>query len=315
MQSTPAVFCTPAMSFGCASTPSVFKQESFPWAVKTPEASPMCWGLTPDVPSEGYSQGVPSSQPVISRELLRAVCEPFFEQMLTALQQTLQKQVMDAANQQTKPGSLQPGLHAHTLQANGIGYTQQWSYLDPVLDEASTEADDVGAFASLLSGPSSEAEGIDGTEVHSLEENLAQPPMTSQALPDDSEQASDSEKSIMVCRHWKTKGWCRLGDNCKFLHPEHKRGIAAPKDCSLGSTNDGDMSKDACPGMSTASGLPGDALSATALSRRKKRGGRNRTNKVNSAELLGLDKETTVTMLPEQRVEPCFFMLQCTQFV
>lgn len=31
-------------------------------------------------------------------------------------------------------------------------------------------------------------------------------------------------KSAMVCRHWKSKGWCRLEDKCKFIHPEHKRG-------------------------------------------------------------------------------------------
>lgn len=32
------------------------------------------------------------------------------------------------------------------------------------------------------------------------------------------------EKRAMVCRHWKSKGWCRLGSECRFLHPEYKRG-------------------------------------------------------------------------------------------
>merc|ERR1712139_363673 len=100
--------------------------------------------------------------------------------------------------------------------------------------------------------------------------------MPNQALPEDSEQVSDSEKSTMVCRHWKTKGWCRLESNCKFLHPEHKRGIAAPKACGTGSTNDGDMSKAACPGMSTTFGLPVDVSLAAIAPARKKRGGRNR---------------------------------------
>lgn len=36
------------------------------------------------------------------------------------------------------------------------------------------------------------------------------------------------EKSVMVCRHWKSKGWCRMEDGCKFLHPDHKRGTGAP---------------------------------------------------------------------------------------
>jgi len=34
-------------------------------------------------------------------------------------------------------------------------------------------------------------------------------------------------KSHMVCRHWKTKGWCKYQASCKFLHPEHKRGVGA----------------------------------------------------------------------------------------
>lgn len=36
------------------------------------------------------------------------------------------------------------------------------------------------------------------------------------------------EKSVMVCRHWKSKGFCRLEDKCKFLHLEHKRGTGVP---------------------------------------------------------------------------------------
>jgi hypothetical protein len=275
----------------------------------------MCWGIAPDVTYDAYSQGMPSSQPVISREVLRAVCEPFFEQMLTALQQTLQAtqrqpcdtdMQADARNQTIKPASFQPGLHAHI---------QQWTYLDPMLDEQSTEDDDVGAFASLLSGPPSESEGIDGIEDQSPEAEFSGRPVGNQALPDDSEQASDCEKSIMVCRHWKTKGWCRLEANCKFLHPEHKRGIAAPKGCTSGSANNGDMSEAACPGMNATSGLPGDALFATTLSRRKRRGGRSKSNKFNQWELSGLNRETTVTMLPQHMGEPSFFLFQCAQVV
>jgi len=32
-------------------------------------------------------------------------------------------------------------------------------------------------------------------------------------------------KSRLVCCHWRSKGWCRYQDGCKFLHPEHKRGV------------------------------------------------------------------------------------------
>merc|ERR1712232_18555 len=30
----------------------------------------------------------------------------------------------------------------------------------------------------------------------------------------------------MVCHHWRSKGWCRLGAECKFLHPEEKCGAS-----------------------------------------------------------------------------------------
>lgn len=35
---------------------------------------------------------------------------------------------------------------------------------------------------------------------------------------------SVGRKCQLVCCHWRQKGWCRYEDNCKFLHPEHKRG-------------------------------------------------------------------------------------------
>lgn len=32
-----------------------------------------------------------------------------------------------------------------------------------------------------------------------------------------------------VCCHWKNKGWCKYQQSCKFLHPEHKRGVGSLK--------------------------------------------------------------------------------------
>jgi hypothetical protein len=31
----------------------------------------------------------------------------------------------------------------------------------------------------------------------------------------------------MVCHHWKSKGWCRMEAECKFMHPDHKRGVGS----------------------------------------------------------------------------------------
>jgi len=37
---------------------------------------------------------------------------------------------------------------------------------------------------------------------------------------------SGGKASTMICHHWKSKGWCRLGTECKFMHPEEKRGVS-----------------------------------------------------------------------------------------
>jgi len=91
---------------------------------------------------------------VVSRESIQIMCAPFFEQMISALQESMH---------------CQHNLSQREMQSMKVNMTH-W-------DDASTDADEVGAFASLLSTPPSE----------------------------DSEPASDSEKSIMVCRHWKSK--------------------------------------------------------------------------------------------------------------
>jgi len=43
---------------------------------------------------------------------------------------------------------------------------------------------------------------------------------------------SAGQKSSQVCCHWKNKGWCRYQASCKFMHPEHKRGVGALPDTS-----------------------------------------------------------------------------------
>lgn len=57
--------------------------------------------------------------------------------------------------------------------------------------------------------------------------------LSADARPDgaDNEDADDGEKSLMVCKHWKGKGYCRLEANCKFQHPLHmqREGQKTPK--------------------------------------------------------------------------------------
>jgi hypothetical protein len=190
-----------------------------------------------------------------------------------------QKQVPDATNQSS---------------------SRQWTCLETALDEESTEADDLGAFASLLSDSASEV------DTKSPETNITASLSLEHALPEEVEIPNnldlDSEKNIMVCRHWKTKGWCRLEANCKFLHPEHKRGIAAPKPC-CGSG----MSRAMSPGIST-----GDSeMPAAALARHRRRGGKNRPNKGVPSDV----QDCGVFQLPAYAVEPNLITFHCMSFV
>jgi len=244
----------------------------------------MCWGVAP-------RSGRSSAPPLISKDLLRKVCEPFFEQMLTAVQHSLNEQMLP---QESAPHADTQGISdTYTYH----GRAQLWTPLDLTLEEASTEAEDCGAFASLLSGSCSEEDTTPNmdTKAHLLLES---------ALPEESDQPSDSEKSTMVCRHWKTKGWCRMESNCKFLHPEHKRGIAAPKACTVG-----DRSRVACPGMSI-----GDGEVPSATMARRKRGGKNRSRQPDQM-ILPRDQGLRMSQLGGCLAEPESVFSQCKHSV
>jgi len=219
-------------------------------------------GLEPSlVNPNGYRPESPIEPPVISRELLRTVCEPFFEQMLTALQQALQQPNKQQQQQQQSDTQTMQTLSMSKTACLMRPTPRMCTKLDPMLDEESTEAEELGAFASLLSGPSSEGGSIDATEAKSSENEVLPPPMPpSPKSNEGSEKVSDAERHTMVCRHWKSKGWCRLESKCKFLHPEHKRGVAAHKGCS-GGNKTGGISKATNPSISTVLSLA-DAIDA-----------------------------------------------------
>jgi len=176
-----------------------------------------------------------------SHELLQAVCEPFFEQMITALQQTMQQH------------SLQQHLSTQCYSMQMMCQPTTDMYFQPAfypttqllgVDEASTDAD-FSQSPSLFSYPSSEGEA---------------------SKSEDSESTGNVDKNIMVCKHWKSKGWCRLESKCKFLHLEHKCGISASKALS-GHRTHGPSSLE---GASNADG----AASEMSAARHRKRGDR-----------------------------------------
>lgn len=228
-------------------------------------------------------------QPVISREFLRGVCEPYFEQMLTAVQAALEGQQKFGVNARI------PETVTHTMKENsfqtvlGTTFTSmhQKTYLEPMPDDESTEAEEHTAFASLLS-PSSEGTGF-GVPEESPPQSIETSPLCPMHISHEDSEPSEPERNTMVCRHWRSKGWCRMEANCKFLHPENKRGVAAAK---AGGSNGGCMNGAPCSSISTTLSLssPVGGEAEAMQPRRKKRGGRGKSARAEPAQLHSLEQ-------------------------
>lgn len=52
----------------------------------------------------------------------------------------------------------------------------------------------------------------------------------------------DTPSKKMVCRHWRSKGWCKYQTTCMFLHPEHKQGVAKKGVTKKGAKSNPDIS-------------------------------------------------------------------------
>lgn len=253
----------------------------------------MCWDKEPSIGSCAGLSSLGTSRPeapTISRELLRSVCEPFFDQMLDALQHVLEQQQQrqryeEQMRMQAVP-QCPPRLPLH--------------HLDPMPDEESTDIDEFGAFASLLSGPSSEDERSGSALPKSGETSAT----TSQLTKEEPDQISDPEKSAMVCRHWKTKGWCRMESKCKFQHPEHKRGVALPNGGnSAGNARCGDMIGAERTGIRTTlnltQALSNEAQVAAAVGRSQaqKKQSKVKTGKAHYDEMDGAGRESAASSI------------------
>merc|ERR1712014_396011 len=79
---------------------------------------------------------------------------------------------------------------------------------------------------SSLSSDDNRSDGAEG-RIAELSNDL--PSASKHATGGDVAVAVDPDKSVMVCRHWKSKGFCRLEAKCKFQHPDEKRGAKAQK--------------------------------------------------------------------------------------
>jgi hypothetical protein len=201
-----------------------------------------------------------SAEPSVRHQLIQTLCQPFFEEVVKSLCGEISSAgpgVAGATWQKTMDGPLKNArttlclkegsgkqeedsndadtdsdfaallsLGRTTLNlGKSLGLLEEDSTTLSLgqslasLEEDSTDADSDSAFAALLSSEGEDCEG---------EQRLEWASYSSQFSGDaDLEPPREDEKSQMVCRHWKTKGWCRYESQCKFLHPEYKRGICA----------------------------------------------------------------------------------------
>jgi len=280
-------------------------------------------------------------EPVVSMDLLRVVCEPFFEQILTAMQQALaapQKQqqngcpvdppIMQAMAQAkvlfeqmltALPQALeltpkeQPNTCAKTVPA----FQHTFQRLQPKTADqhpmrASFPTPDQHPMRTKLSTKAAAfqpfqpreakdalhtnhyhdgfdlesteaADSIDGDSMMRSESDSATP-YTTLVAPDHTPKQSP-DKNSMVCRHWRSKGWCRLEESggCMFAHPEHKRGVAAPIAPHVLCTDD-DKTSSVLPGLAAAVNTQGKE---GATKRKKHRAGKkNRDKEVVSEQLI-----------------------------
>jgi hypothetical protein len=143
--------------------------------------------------------------------------------MLVALQSVLEGQHQYSMNEEES--SVGTGEVAF-----GSCFQQGSSYMsmEHLIEDDGSDAGDVGAFSSVL---------VDSSPAwQPCPEPVAQLPMVcppaaksgaKPAKPAGANGEQEKPVTVMVCRHWKSKGWCRLGSECKFSHPDHKCGVGS----------------------------------------------------------------------------------------
>lgn len=181
-----------------------------------------------------------------------AIAAPFFDQMAAALPQAVaamqpkEPPPVPAAQSTAVPMQQRTKLCARAPAFQPTFQVSMQVSRSP--DEESTEAEENSAFTSLLSGPSASEAGSIDSESKGLDTNNVSSPQLNDAAD-----CPDGDKSITVCRHWRSKGWCRLHETntCKFAHPENKRGVAVPMASGRITNDDGDHSNPMKKSLST----------------------------------------------------------------
>mmetsp|Transcript_70655 Transcript_70655/g.196541 ORF Transcript_70655/g.196541 Transcript_70655/m.196541 type:complete len:377 (-) Transcript_70655:152-1282(-) len=251
-------------------TPKLLHSHTPPWAQETPDPTPhgMSWrssfgfddeeDSSVSAPKRPQSATLAATAALVTPELLRTVCAPFFDKMIEAVQHAVLEQ-LDAAERAAsstpaRVGDVGPRTVLQTPIAEPLSVSPMPSSISqPVSrvttlqssqtmrDEASTVGSTAGKRDSTISidlsqgcfplgRTSSAGKPVDAEASHPVPARgpaTAQEFQTSAADGGNASLSNENNSRALVCCHWKNKGWCRLEGDCKFQHPEHKRGIGA----------------------------------------------------------------------------------------
>lgn len=236
MFSAPAVLVEPKGMI--ADEVSPITPERFEWATQTPEPSPICLLKVPFNPAEAslcsfrnicspvweqmltriatHADVLGATEPSVRHCLIQTLCQPFFEQAVETLCRDISSvgpSMAEMTRQNITNGPLKDDRPILSLgQRLGL------------LEEDSTDADNDSAFATLFSSDGEDCEADQRMERSSQSSQFSSRLV---GCDGDCEFARRDEKTQMVCKHWKSKGCCRYESQCKFSHPENKRGVSA----------------------------------------------------------------------------------------
>jgi hypothetical protein len=221
MLSAPPVLVEPKVMIVDELSPHI-EHRCFEWVTETPEPSPMYLARMPVNPVDEHlgsftnsctpiweemftriathADILGASESSARKQLIQTLCQPFFDHVI----ETLNDEISSLGSKASAP--LQKTANLEQLR---------------FFEEDSTDAETDSAFATLFS-----SDGEDDCEADASLEHASQS-SGGVVASDGGESPRDDEKTQMVCRHWKSKGWCRYESQCKFLHPQNKCGVSA----------------------------------------------------------------------------------------
>jgi hypothetical protein len=216
---------------------------TFEWATETPEPSPRSWTKVPTKTANeqvyalkkacdpifeqlfaciaSHVDVLENAETPVRFQMVQGLCQPFFDHISGALCDEV-----SSVGFCPFPEVVQTVAKSRALDKPRLNLEQSLA----LWEEGSTDTDDGSAFAGLFSsdGEEHEVESRKETPTAAQLMLLSATPISSRE--DDVESLQDAT----VCKHWKSRGWCRYHSQCKFLHPEDKRGISVsgPADLS-----------------------------------------------------------------------------------